>query len=137
MEKAESLLKKIRKGDSFEELARIHSGDESAVNGGHMGYIHIGMLGTPAQKVLNIMEPGEVSEPVVLLEGVAIFRLNGVKEANLNTFEDVQESARDLLMREMGEKAWKDLQTSVRKSADVKFSDFFTKDLKVPADGQG
>jgi len=131
VEKAENLLKKIRKGESFEELARIHSGDESAVDGGHMGYMHIGMFGTPAQKVLNVMEPGELSEPVVLLEGVALFRLNGVRESNLNSFEDVEERARDLLMRDLSEKAWKDLQTGLRQSADVKYSDLIIKDLNL------
>ncbi len=131
VENAEKILKKIHKGESFEELARIHSGDESAVNGGHMGYMHIGMFGEPAQKVLNVMEPGEISEPVVLLEGVALFRLNDVQEASLNTFEEVEERARDLLMRELGEKAWKDLRTTLRQSADIKYSDLIIKDLHL------
>jgi parvulin-like peptidyl-prolyl isomerase len=131
VEKAEKILQKTNKGESFEELARIHSGDESAVNGGHMGYMHIGMFGTPAQKVLNVMEPGEISEPVVLLEGVALFRLNDVQEASLNTFGDVEERARNLLMRELGEKAWKDLQTALRQSADIKYSDLIIEDLNL------
>lgn len=129
VEKAEKLLKKIRKGESFEELARIHSSDESAVKGGHMGYMHLGMFGAPAQKVLNVMEPGDLSEPVVLLEGVAIFRLNDVRKADLNAFEDVQERAKNLLIRERSEKAWADLLASVRASADVKYSDVITADL--------
>jgi peptidyl-prolyl cis-trans isomerase SurA len=96
-----------------------------------MGYMHIGMFGTPAQKVLNVMEPGEISEPVVLLEGVALFRLNDVQEASLNTFGDVEERARNLLMRELGEKAWKDLQTALRQSADIKYSDLIIEDLNL------
>jgi peptidyl-prolyl cis-trans isomerase SurA len=104
-------------------LARIHSGDESAVDGGHMGYMHLGMFGAPAQKVLNVLEPGEVSEPVVLLEGVALFRINAIKEADLNNLEEVEERARKLLMRELGGKAWKDLRVSLRQSADIKYND--------------
>lgn len=127
VEKAESLLKKIRKGESFEDLARIHSGDETAPEGGRMGYIHLGMLGTPAQKVLNVMEPGEISEPVVLLEGVAIFRLNAVKEEDLNTLVDVEERARNLLMRELGQKAWADLEVQLRASANIQYSDLLKK----------
>lgn len=128
VEKAEKLLKKIRQGESFEEMARIHSGDKSAANGGDMGYMHIGMFGTPAQKVLNVMEPGELSEPVVLLEGVSIFRLNDVDRAKLNTLEKVEERARNLLMREMGEQAWKDFRSSIRTSADVEFGSLFTEE---------
>jgi parvulin-like peptidyl-prolyl isomerase len=123
VEKAGKLLEKIHKGESFEELARIHSGDESAVDGGHMGYMHLGMFGAPAQKVLNVLEPGEVSEPVVLLEGVALFRINAIKEADLNNLEEVEERARKLLMRELGVKAWKDLRVSLRQSADIKYND--------------
>ena len=40
---ASDLVQQIRSGANFEELARIHSGDESAVDGGNMGYIHTGM----------------------------------------------------------------------------------------------
>jgi parvulin-like peptidyl-prolyl isomerase len=136
VEKAEKILKKIRKGESFEELARIHSGDESAVDGGHMGYIHIGMLGTPAQKMLNVMEPGELSEPVVLLEGVAIFRLNDVQQANLNTFEDVQERATNLLKRKLGEEAWNKLLKTVRSTADIEYNEAVSNELNVQTVGE-
>jgi parvulin-like peptidyl-prolyl isomerase len=133
VEKAEKLLEKIHEGESFEELARIHSGDESAVDGGHMGYMHLGMFGAPAQKVLNVLEPGDVSEPVVLLEGVALFRINAIKEADLNNLEEVEERARNLLMRELGAKAWKDLRAALRQSADVKYNELMlsTKDSNV------
>jgi parvulin-like peptidyl-prolyl isomerase len=131
VEKAEKLLKKIHNGESFEELARIHSGDESAENGGHMGYMHIGMFGEPAQKVLNVMEPEEISEPVVLLEGVALFRLNGVQQASLNKFEDVEERASKLLMRELSEKVWQDFKTQLRRSAEVKYNNAFLKKLNI------
>jgi parvulin-like peptidyl-prolyl isomerase len=136
VEKAEKLLKKIHDGESFEELARIHSGDESAENGGHMGYMHIGMFGEPAQKVLNVMEPEEISEPVVLLEGVALFRLNGVQEASLNSFEDVEERATTLLMRELSEKAWQDFKKQLRQSADIKYNDAFLKELNVQPENE-
>jgi len=132
VEKADQLLKKIRKGENFEELARIHSGDSSAVNGGHMGYMHIGMFGEPAQKVLNVMGVGEISEPVVLLEGVAIFRLNAIEKAELNPFGDVEERARKLLIRELVQKTWADFKVGIRKTAKVEFSELLTQDNPKP-----
>jgi parvulin-like peptidyl-prolyl isomerase len=95
--------------------------------------MHLGMFGAPAQKVLNVLEPGEVSEPVVLLEGVALFRINAVKEADLNNLGEVEERARNLLMRELGAKAWKDLRAALRQSADVKYNELMlsTKDSNV------
>ena len=130
VEKAEQLLKKIHKGESFEELARIHSGDGSAADGGHMGYMHIGMFGEPAQKVLNVMEVGEISEPVVLLEGVAIFRLNGVEKAVLNSFEEIEERARKLVARDLAQKTWDDFKVSVRKSAKVEYGELLEPKIK-------
>jgi parvulin-like peptidyl-prolyl isomerase len=121
VKEAEKILKKLEKGESFEELARIHSRDESAINGGNMGYVHIGMLGVPAQRVLNVMEPGETSEPVILLEGVAIFRLNDVTKEELNPLDDIEETAASLLMREKSQQAWTDLVNGLKKTADIKY----------------
>ena len=121
-ELADQLVKKIREGENFEELARIHSGDESAVDGGNMGYIHTGMLSKPAQNVLNTMEVGQVSEPVMLLQGVAIFRLNGVQGSRLNKFDIVKDRAEELLVREMADKAWANLVISLREKANIEIN---------------
>ena len=122
-ELADDIAYKLREGENFEELARIHSGDESAVNGGNMGYIHIGMLSKPAQNVLNSMEVGQVSEPVMLLQGVAIFRLNGVQGDRLNKFSKVKERARDLLIREKADQAWKNLIITLRDNGKIKINE--------------
>jgi parvulin-like peptidyl-prolyl isomerase len=119
MDFADKLVKKLRDGENFEELARIHSGDESAVNGGNMGYIHSGMLSKPAQKVLISMDAGQISEPVMLLKGVAIFRLNGIQGDRLNPFEKVKDRATDLLERQMADEAWKNLIIKLRESSNI------------------
>lgn len=131
IEEAQSLVEKLRSGANFEEMARIHSGDESASSGGNMGYLHIGMLALPAQRVLNIMDVGQLSEPVVLLKGVAIFRLNGVKKARLNKFSKVKQAANDLLVREKGEAAWKNLIATLQGSAKVEYSDTIKSELST------
>ena len=120
-DEAATLVDKIRNGADFGELARIHSGDPSAENGGDMGYLHIGMLAKPAQKVLNLMKPGDVSEPVMLLQGVAIFRLDGIQPAVLNPFDKVKKRATQLWMRENGEKAWAELVTKLRGKVKIKY----------------
>ena len=122
-ELADDLVKKLRKGENFEELARIHSSDESAINGGNMGYVHTGMLSKPAQAVLNNMDIGQVSEPVMLLQGIAIFRLNGIQGSRLNEFDAVKERARNLLFREMQDEAWKNLMISLRKKSSIEINE--------------
>ena len=44
------------------------------------------MLAKPAQDVLNIMAIGDVSEPVMLLQGVSIFRLEDIAKSDQCVF---------------------------------------------------
>ncbi len=122
-EEASAIVARLTKGADFEELARIHSSDESAQNGGDMGYTHSGMLGDAAQKVLDIMEIGDTSAPVMMLEGVAIFRLEDRITPELNSLEAVGERAEQLYMRETGNKAWEDLVVELRSKANIEIND--------------
>lgn len=120
---AAEIVGKLRKGDSFEELARIHSGDDSAASGGDMGYIHKGMLGSEAAAVLEKMKVGDLSEPVFLLEGIAIFRLDDRESARLNEFPRVDDTAKELLQKELAEKAWRNLAESLRKKTPIEVNE--------------
>ncbi len=122
-EEASAIVARLTKGADFAELARIHSSDESAQNGGDMGYTHVGMLGDAAQKVLDIMEVGDTSAPVMMLEGVAIFRLEDRISPELNPLEAVRERAEQLYMRETGNKAWEDLVGELRAKAKIEIND--------------
>jgi len=116
---AGELASKIRQGEKFEELARIHSGDDSAASGGDMGYIHKGMMGDNAAAVLDTMKLGQVSEPVYLLEGIAVFRLDDRELARVNELPRVEGPAKELLRKEMAEKAWKTFTENLRKKAEI------------------
>lgn len=122
-EEAASIIDRLNKGADFSDLARIHSSDPSAQNGGDMGYVHAGMLGENAEKVLDIMEKGEVSSPVILLEGVGIFRLDDRTKPQLNALETVKERAKELLMREKSEQQWQALMTKLRKETKIEVND--------------
>ncbi|WP_455366345.1 peptidylprolyl isomerase, partial [Kaarinaea lacus] len=69
------------------------------------------------------MEVGQISEPVMILKGVAIFRLNGIQGARLNDFENVRERAKDLLHRELGDNAWENLIITLRENANIDIND--------------
>lgn len=120
---ANEIVSKIKKGERFEELARIHSGDESAASGGDMGYQHKGMLGGDAAKIIESMKPGDLSEPIFLLEGIAIIRLDDREKPRLNEFERVDDSAKELLRKEQAENAWKDLVNTLRKKSSITVND--------------
>lgn len=121
-EEANDLIKRLRKGADFSELARIHSGDETASKGGDMGFIHKGMLAKPAQAALDTLSPGELSEPVMLLRGVGIFRLHEKQEPTLNSYESVADRAKKLLQRENSKYAWSDLLEQLRSKAEIEIN---------------
>ena len=113
---AADLVKKLRTGADFAQQARQRSGDESAANGGDMGYLHRGMLAEPAQLVVDKLKIKEISEPVTLLQGVAIFRLDERKPSLQNPLAKVEPRARELWRREQGERAWQALALTLRKA---------------------
>jgi len=116
---AEQLRRKIISGASFAKLARMHSGDASADNGGDLGVVHQGMLSREAQEVVDGLGVGQLSEAVVLLQGVALFRLEERQEPKLNPLVQVWERALGLYQREQAEEAWRELLRSLRSEAEV------------------
>jgi parvulin-like peptidyl-prolyl isomerase len=119
-EEGQAIVGKLRAGASFAETARLRSSDESSAKGGDMGYLHRGMLPGAAQTALDKLKPGEISDPVRLLEGVAVFRLEARKIARRVAFDEARERAAGLLRREAGEKAWGDLIARLRAETTIR-----------------
>ena len=120
---AEEIYGQLEQGADFGELARRYSDDESAEQGGDMGYQHKGMLGGQAQAVIDQLQSGEMAAPEMLLEGVAIFRLEDRKAARLNPLDKVRDRAEALWLRDARERAYTDFVAALRARAEVSFSD--------------
>ena len=122
-EAGQGLVKRLRAGEDFATLARDYSGDATAEEGGDMGYLHEGMLpGLPAETVRKL-QPGETSDPVTLMEGVAIFRLVERKQAEISSFKAVQQRARELWLTEQSENAWNSLVAKLKKDTPVQLDE--------------
>ncbi|MCF6218603.1 MAG: peptidylprolyl isomerase [Gammaproteobacteria bacterium] len=124
-DKAAGLVVDLREGADFAEMAMIHSSDPSAAEGGDMGFLHKGMLGGTADQVVALMSPGDITEPVLLLEGVGIFKLIERSEAVLNDFSLVKERAKALLVREQTEAAWEGLKEKLNADAEIEINPAF------------
>lgn len=122
-EEAKQIHKRLVGGANFSELAQMHSSDASAGSGGDMGYVHRGMLPDAVSAILDKMKPGTFSEPVQVLEGVTILRLDDRKVARQRTFAEVRERAGDLWQREQGDAAWARLIADLRKQTTVWMDD--------------
>lgn len=134
MEEGATIVNKLREGADFATLAALHSGDGSAENGGDLGYIHKGMLAPEAQQAIDGVKPGEIAEPVRVLQGVAVLRLEGRTEARLNPFAQVQERAGELLARDNADSAWQSLAATLRRQTPVTIDRQALKTLFTPVE---
>ena len=105
-EQAQALVKRVRAGEDFAALARQHSGDGSAQQGGDMGYLHSGMLPDGTQEAMSKLKIGEISDSLRMLEGFALFRLTDRKAAKLHGFDAVKVRAQELAQREQSDAVW-------------------------------
>jgi parvulin-like peptidyl-prolyl isomerase len=106
-EDAKNLVQRLQQGADFAEIARERSGEkESAKRGGDMDYVHAGMLPDVAQEALSKIQPGELTAPIRVLQGVAVFRLTDRKVPRLSAFDIAKRRAEELLKKEQSDLAW-------------------------------
>ena len=119
MDTGQELVKQLHEGADFAEFARMYSGDISAEKGGDMGYVHSEMLSEAVEKSINELQPGQISEPIRTLQGVAILRLDDRKAERLRAYADVRDRARKLWIREHSEMAWSEFKQKLRLNTPV------------------
>ena len=122
-EEGQRLHQRLKSGAGFAELARLHSGDASAAKGGQMDYTHRGMLPETLAGTVDKLKAREISEPVQILQGVAILRLDDRKTAQQRPFEAVRQRAGELWQREEGENRWKKLIADLRRATPVRIDE--------------
>ncbi|VAX13367.1 Survival protein SurA precursor (Peptidyl-prolyl cis-trans isomerase SurA) [hydrothermal vent metagenome] len=135
MDEGRKIYKKLQGGANFEELAKLHSADASAENGGDLGYLHKGMLAKKIQDVVDKLEVGEISKPINVLRGIAIFRLQDRKKSILNPFEKVKDRAGRLWQREQAKLAREKLIDSLWQSSQIKINSKYYKDALTKSAG--
>jgi peptidyl-prolyl cis-trans isomerase SurA len=80
----------------FAALARDHSQDGSAAQGGELGWANPGMYVPEFEEVMNRLTPSQISDPVVSRFGVHLIQLMERRKAALNPREQ-RETVRALL----------------------------------------
>lgn len=105
-EEAKALKAELDGGADFAELAREHSIDPGAANGGDLGFFGHGMMVQPfEQAAFALAEPGAVSEPVQSQFGWHIIKLAEKRQSAPPSFEQLAPQIQNqLLMRSFTEK---------------------------------
>ncbi|HMA06500.1 MAG TPA: peptidylprolyl isomerase, partial [Ramlibacter sp.] len=104
----------------FAQLAREHSQDGSAANGGDLGWSSPGMFVPEFEDALNSLAPGQIAEPLMTRFGVHLIQLLERRQATL-TQREQREVARNVLREKKLDDAYVQWAQEVRGRAYVEF----------------
>ena len=102
----------------FANLARDHSQDGSAAQGGDLGWASPGMFVPEFEAVMNQLAPGEVSEPLTSRFGLHLIQLLERRKATLSE-EQQRESVRAMLREKKLDESFKTWLQELRARAFV------------------
>ncbi|MEP6885056.1 MAG: peptidylprolyl isomerase [Gammaproteobacteria bacterium] len=87
-EKAEQLIKKLKGGAKFEDVAKAESTDNSKANGGDLGWFTTARMVKPFGDAVKTLKKGEfTSEPVQTQYGWHIIKLEDTRDAPFDQFK--------------------------------------------------
>jgi peptidyl-prolyl cis-trans isomerase C len=91
-EKAEQLIKKIKGGAKFEDVAKAESTDGSKTNGGDLGWFTLTRMAKPFGDAVKGLKKGEMtSEPVQTQFGWHVIKLEDTREVAPPPFDQVKQ----------------------------------------------
>ncbi len=119
--KAEDLLSRIKKGDSFGVLAAKYSEDTgSAKNGGDLGFFTTGMMVPEFEKAAFSLKPGEVSGIVKTAYGYHIIK---IEETRLRKIKEKGKDLNEEVLADKQEQAFKKWMYGLRQRSKVEINE--------------
>lgn len=98
--RAELIRRQITEGADFAELARQHSRDATAKDGGDLGTLKRGELAQDIETVILALQPGELSPPYRSSLGYHIFRLETKESLDGDGLTRARQQIREILYRQ-------------------------------------
>ena len=97
-DKAKEIIAELKKGGQFAELAKTHSSDSSAANGGELGWFTPSMMVPPFAQAVAQMEKGKYSEqPVQTPFGWHVILLEDTRDTTPPTLEELKPQITQML----------------------------------------
>src|SRR5579863_2268511 len=110
-QRAEDLLKQIKGGANFEDIAKKYSEDSTAKQGGSIGWVGKGQTVPGFEKVAFSLPKGQISDLVKSSFGFHIIRVDDKHDAQTKSLDEVKDQIEPILKRQRG-------QQVVQKEAD-------------------
>jgi peptidyl-prolyl cis-trans isomerase SurA len=115
--KADNLLAEIRKGASFEDVAKKGSDGPSAAQGGDLGLFKRGSLAKELEDVTFAMKPGDVSDVIRTKQGYIILKATEHHNAGVPPLSDVKARIQDAVYMQKLQPALRQYLTKLREDA--------------------
>lgn len=118
-EKAEALLKELKAGKDFAEVAKTSSTCPSKEQGGDLGFFGRGQMVPEFEQAAFALKPGEMSGVVETQFGYHIIKLTDKKGGDAPKLEDLKEKISAFLKGQKTQKAVFDFVTKLKDEAKV------------------
>jgi len=120
--KAEDILQKIRSGEDFNTMVKLHSQDSSAAAGGDMGAFKKGELMPVLDEAAFGLKRGEVSSVIQTPMGFHILRVLDKRESQKMTEEERWRETEDIIYNKKVEDKFKDWLKELRKKSFIQIN---------------
>ncbi len=133
---AQDVLAQLKKGASFEELAKKYSADSSAAKGGDLGWFPKGAMVPEFDKVAFSLKEGEISGIVKTNFGYHIIKVTGKRAAGIRTFDEMKDQIKANLLPAKQQQIFQKMKDDLMKNAKIKRNEENLKgmDFKVAED---
>jgi peptidyl-prolyl cis-trans isomerase SurA len=115
--KANDLLKQVRDGASFEDVAKKNSDGPSAAQGGDVGVFKRGALAKELEDKTFAMKSGEITDVIRTKEGYVILKVVSHQTAGVPPLKDVESRIQDALYYQNLQPALRSYLTKLREEA--------------------
>jgi peptidyl-prolyl cis-trans isomerase SurA len=120
--RANDLLKQIRAGAAFEDIAKKYSDGPSAANGGDLGAFKRGQLAKELEDKTFAMKSGDVTDVIRTKQGYVILKVTDHQQAGVPPLKDVLPRIQDALYYQKLQPALRAYLTKLREEAYVKYA---------------
>jgi peptidyl-prolyl cis-trans isomerase D len=149
--RADDLLKQIKAGAKFEDVAKKYSEDPGSSNvGGSLGWIGKGQMAAEFEKAAFSLPKGQISDVVKSIDGFHIVRVDDKQDAHVKPLDEVKSQIEPILKQQKGQQAAQKQAEALLKAArgqggldaaaaaqglQVVTTDFFTRKDMLPGLG--
>jgi peptidyl-prolyl cis-trans isomerase SurA len=120
--KAHDLLKQIRDGANFDDVAKKYSDGPSAADGGALGMFKRGQLAKELEDKTFAMKAGDVTDVIRTKQGYVILKVLDHQQAGIPSLKDAMPKIQDALYYEKLQPALRAFLTKLREDAYIKLA---------------